>query len=105
MDECKPLPTGGIVFYGNRNLLAKTGQQHTISFLRTMVDDYQTPGAYVPGAPIPVGLSGIRCFFCPNSLSLIPQIQPIMLGSCPVTPNYAHSDAQLSPAGPTFRLF
>jgi len=39
--------------------------------------------------PLWVGPGGIRFFFCPNSLCLIPQIQPVMLGLCPIMPNCA----------------
>jgi len=34
-----------------------------------------------------VSPGGTCCFFCPNSICLILQIQPIMLGFCPVMPN------------------
>jgi hypothetical protein len=33
-----------------------------------------------------VGPGGICFFFCPNSLCIIPQNRPIMLGLCPTTP-------------------
>ena len=33
-----------------------------------------------------VGPGGIYFFFCPNSLCLIPQIQPVMLRLCPIMP-------------------
>jgi len=36
-----------------------------------------------------VGPGAVWFFFCPNFLCLIPQIQPIMLGLCPIMPNYA----------------
>jgi len=36
-----------------------------------------------------VGPPGICKRKCSNSLSVIPQIQPILLGLCPIMPNYA----------------
>ena len=45
-----------------------------------------------------VGPCGICFFFCPNSLCLIPQIQPIVLGLCPIMPvsaDYLPNDAQV----------
>jgi len=36
-----------------------------------------------------VGPGGMCLFFCPHSLCLIPHILPIMLGVCPILPNYA----------------
>jgi len=36
-----------------------------------------------------VGPAGICFFFCPNSPCLVPQLQPIMHGLCPIMPNYA----------------
>ena len=35
-----------------------------------------------------VGPGGICSSFCPNFLCFIPQIQPIMLGLCPIMPNH-----------------
>ena len=40
-------------------------------------------------ALIEVGPGGICFFFFPNSLFLIPQIQPVVLGLCPIMPTYA----------------
>jgi len=36
-----------------------------------------------------VGPGGTCFFFCPNVLCFIPQIQPTMLGTCPIMHNYA----------------
>ena len=36
-----------------------------------------------------VGPGEICFLFCPNSLCLTPQIQPVMLEVCPIMPNYA----------------
>jgi hypothetical protein len=41
------------------------------------------------GRCMEVGPGGICFFFCPDSLRSTPQIQPIMLGLCPIMHNYA----------------
>ena len=40
-----------------------------------------------------VGPGAICFFFCPNSLCFIPQIQPMMLGLCPIMPTNSRSRA------------
>jgi hypothetical protein len=50
-------------------------------------------------AGAPPGRASRNMFtFCPNALCLIPEIQPIMLGLCPIMPEYADElpkDAQV----------
>jgi hypothetical protein len=47
-------------FFGNSDLLARTGQRHTMGIIRTTVDDYYGGAITIPGQPIPVGYGVYR---------------------------------------------
>ena len=44
-------PDGGVTIFGNRGLLARTGQRHTINIIRTTIDDFSTIDAHLIGGP------------------------------------------------------
>jgi len=61
------------------------------------------PAAATAASPLgrhpEVGPGGVCLFLCPNFLCSITQIQPIMLGLCPIMPNYAQLCLALSRGG------
>jgi len=56
VNECKPLPYGLINFFGNKQLVARTGQRHTLNVTRTTVDD--SWGVSIPGPAIAINDAG-----------------------------------------------
>ena len=66
----------------------KAAQEELELVQRQMAETRSAPAARVAqlASLLSAGPAGICFYSCPNSLCLIPQIQPVMLGLCPLCP-------------------
>jgi len=56
-------PIGGVTMFGNRGLLARTGQRHTINIIRTRMDDCNNTAHLIGG---PAHVNADSSFFVNN---------------------------------------
>jgi hypothetical protein len=51
-------PTGGVTLFGNRGLLKRTGQRHTINIIQTTIDDFSAGNSTLSATALLVGGPG-----------------------------------------------